>query len=66
MIILHHNVQDSNLSNHHHEHMKCYKGMKLQIIQLLNDWCHMLIQNSLVVPTNNLFGNISIFIYIYK
>jgi len=55
MIILRHNVQDCDLQNHQHENMKCYKGMKPQTIQLLNDCCSMLIQSNLVVPTNNLF-----------
>jgi hypothetical protein len=55
MIILRHNVQDYDLNNHQHENMISYKGMKLQTIQLLNDWLHMLIQSNLVVLKNNLF-----------
>jgi len=55
MIILRHIVQDYNLINHQHENMKCYNGMKLQIIKLLNDLCSTPMQNNLVVPKNNLF-----------
>jgi len=66
MIILHRNVQDYNLINHQHENMKCYNGMKLQIIKLLNDLRSTPMQSNLVVPTNNLFWNISIhFLYIH-